>query len=134
MSALALMELQRALFAKLSADSTLMSLVGGVYDNVPQNTPLPYVIIGDGTQVIRPADGLVISECQLEIHVYTDSGGRKSALEILNRLHALLHLGTLSLTGFQLISLRAEQAATLLAEQGAQFKGTMHLFVAIAEV
>jgi Protein of unknown function (DUF3168) len=134
MSSIALMEIQRALYTKLSGDGVLMGIVAGIYDNVPQNTPLPYVVIGDGNQNIRPADAVIVTECQLELQVWTDVGGRKTALTILNRLHALLHLGTLTLSGFQLVTLRVEQASTTLAEQGALVGGALTLFVTVVEV
>ena len=101
MSNLALMEVQRALYNKLAADGVLMGMVSGVYDIVPQRTPLPYIRIGDGDQKVTPADALNVSECKLDLHVWTDVGGRKTALAIMNRLHALIHLGTLTLSGFQ---------------------------------
>lgn len=133
MSMLALMEVQRALFTKLSGDGVLMGMVSGVYDNVPQNTPLPYVVIGDGNQNIRPADGMVVSECQLTLHVWAEAGGRKALLTLLNRLQALLHMGTLTLGGFQLVALHVEQASTKIAEQGTFLEGSMTVFIALVE-
>lgn len=134
MSGLALMEIQRALYTRLSGDGVLMGMVSGVHDDVPQNSALPYVILGDGDQNVRPADAAVVTECQLELQVWTRTGGRKTALTILNRLHALLHLGTLTLSGYQLVTLRVEQASTRLAEQGERMLGEMTVYVAVAEV
>jgi len=134
MSGLALMEIQHALYTRLSGDGVLMGMVSGVHDDVPQNSALPYVILGDGDQNVRPADAAVVTECQLELQVWTRTGGRKTALTILNRLHALLHLGTLTLSGYQLVTLRVEQASTRLAEQGERMLGEMTVYVAVAEV
>lgn len=133
MSTLALMEVQRALYTKLSGDGVLMGMVSGVFDAVPQNTAMPYVVIGDGNQKIHPADAAVVTECQLELQVWTDAKGRKTALTILNRLHALLHLGTLTLSGFQQVTLRVQQAATSLAEQGQLMGGSLTVFIAVVE-
>ena len=134
MSNLALMEVQRALYNKLAADGVLMGMVSGVYDIVPQRTPLPYIRIGDGDQKVTPADALNVSECKLDLHVWTDVGGRKTALAIMNRLHALIHLGTLTLSGFQLVTLRSEQATTSLVEQGTYLSGVLTVLVTVAEV
>jgi hypothetical protein len=131
---LALMEVQRALYTKLSGDGVLMGMINGLFDAVPQNSALPYVVIGDGNQALRPAESTIVTECRLELNVWTDTGGRKTALNILNRLHALLHLGTVTLSGFQLLTLRVEQASTALAEQAARVGGTLVVFVAVAEV
>lgn len=133
MSGLALMEIQRALYTKLGGDGVLMGMVSGVYDDVPQNSALPYVVIGDGNQNVRPSDAAVVTECQLELHVWTQAGGRKTALTILNRLHALLHLGTLTLSGYQLVTLRVAQASTHLAVQQERLTGTLTVFVAVVE-
>jgi hypothetical protein len=99
MSGLALMEVQRALHAKLSGDVVLAGLVNGIYDAVPPRLALPYVMIGDGQTRTLGADALSVTEVDMQIDVWTEASGRKTALTIMNRLFALLHLGTLSLTG-----------------------------------
>lgn len=133
MSGLALMELQKGLFSKLNGDGVLMGMVAGIYDAVPQMAALPYIIIGDGRSSAVAADGVSVTECRLDLQIYTDVGGRKTALNIMNRIHALLHLGALTLTGYQLVLLRVEQAATELAEQARRVHGTMQLVVTVAE-
>ncbi|MDX2095168.1 MAG: DUF3168 domain-containing protein [Alphaproteobacteria bacterium] len=134
MSSLALMEVQRALHTKLQGDGVLMGMVSGVYDAVPQKTPLPYVVIGDGQMRELPAATLTINELTLQIDVWTASSGRKTALAIMNRLFALLHLGTLTLDGLQQVILRCTEARTELAEQATHMHGTMNLRVTVAEV
>ena len=134
MSNLGLMEVQRGLYTKLSGDGVLMGMVTGVYDNVPQCTAFPYIVIGDGNYATIPADGANLSECRLQIDVWSETGGRKSVLTIMNRLMALLHLGTMTLTGYQLVLLRCEQADTLLDEQGTYVHGSLVVTVTMAEV
>ena len=134
MSSLALMEVQRALYAKLTGDGALMGMISGVHDVVPPQTALPYIVIGDGQETLQAADALNVTECRLDVHVWTEAGGRKTALAIMNRLHAIMHLGTLSLTGFQLINLRVEQAQTSLSDQGTTLSGVLRLLVTVAEV
>lgn len=133
MSGLALMEVTRALIAKLQADGVLMGMVTGIYNTVPQRIALPYVMVGDGVSEIIPSDNTTLSECRLEIDIWTDAKGRKSALTIMNRLHALLHLGTLTLTGYQLVLLRCDQAQTTLEENATHVHGTLNVIVTVAE-
>lgn len=133
MSGLALMEVQRALYTKLSGDGVLMGMISGIYDVVPQKTATPYVVLGNGAQHLRPADELVVTECVLELQVWTEADGRKTALAIMNRLHALLHLGALTLTGFQLVTLQVNHAATSLAVQGTLISGTVTVSLAVVE-
>ncbi len=133
MSGLAMMEMQHALYTKLHGDGVLMGMVSGVYDVVPQQVVLPYVVIGDGAQQVVPTDSAALTECRLTLHVWTDTGGRKSALTIMNRLYALLHLGTMTLSGYQLVLLRCEQAETLLTEQGTRVQGSLTVLATVAE-
>jgi hypothetical protein len=128
------MEVQRALYTKLTGDGVLMGMLNGVYDVVPSDALLPYVVIGDGSQTARAVDGINVTDCRLALHAWSASGGRKTTLAIMNRLHALLHLGTLTLSGFQLVTLRSEQASTALADQGAHLYGTLVILVTVAEV
>lgn len=133
MSGLALMEVQRSLYSKLHGDGVLAGMVSGIYDVVPQHSVLPYVILGDSVSKAVAADGTTITECQMELEVWTDTGGRKTALNIMNRIHALLHLGTLSISGLQLILLRVERADTALAEQASRMHGTLRVIATVAE-
>jgi hypothetical protein len=40
---------QRAIYRTLAEDDELQSLVSGVFDDVPEGTEFPYVVIGEGT-------------------------------------------------------------------------------------
>lgn len=133
MSNLALMEVQHALYTKLSGDGVLMGMVTGIHDITPQKTLVPYIVIGDGQAQDLPADALNITELTLQIDVWTDASGRKTALTIMNRLFALLHLGTLTLSGFQQVIMQCAQADTTLAEQGVNLRGTMSVRVTVVE-
>jgi hypothetical protein len=133
MSTLALAEIQRTLYSKLQADAVLLGMVTGIYDAVPQKTNTPYVVIGDGMLREVPAEGLNLAEIEMEIDVWADTGGRKAALLILNRLWALLHLGTLTITGFQTISLRGDQSETSLMEEATQIRGRILIRATVAE-
>lgn len=133
MSNLALMEVQRGLYNKLHGDGVLMGMVGGVYDAVPQTAALPFVVIGNGAYTTLEADAINLSELALQVDIWSEAGGRKVALTIMNRVYALLHLGTLTLSGFQLVTLRCEQAETQLTEQATRTHGSMTVRVTVVE-
>lgn len=133
MSSLALMEVQHALYTKLSGDGVLMGMISGIHDVTPQKTTFPYLVIGDGRMQALPADGLNLSEMLLQLDVWTAANGRKTALTILNRLFALLHLGTLTLSGFQQVVLRCELADTALAEQGEYVHASLSVRATVVE-
>jgi hypothetical protein len=133
MSSLALMEVQHALYTKLNGDGVLMGMVTGIHDITPQKAVLPYVVIGDGQAQDLPADALNITELTLRLDIWTDASGRKTALTIMNRLFALLHLGMLALNGFQQVIMQCAEADTMLAEQGVNLHGTMSVRVTVVE-
>jgi len=133
MSSLALMEVQRALYTKLQGDGVLLGMVTGVYDAVPQKTALPYVVIGDGRLRTISSDALDLSEMELQLDIWTDAKGRKAALVIMSRLYALLHLGALTLSGFQQVTLRCEQADTELTEQATRIHGSLIVRATVVE-
>lgn len=133
MSSLALLEVQHALYAKLSNDTILMGLLNGIYDVVPQTTPVPYIVLGNGRQNSDLYEGLTVAICNLELTVWTEATGRKQALVILNRLHALLHLGTLTVSGFSVVQLQVVSAATELEAQGSYISGSLEVRIVVTE-
>ncbi len=133
MSNLALLEVQRALYTKLTGDGVLMGMVTDVFDVVPQKTALPYVEIGDGDYSAIAADAANLSEVRMQLDVWTDAAGRKTALNIMNRMYALLHFGTLTLAGYQQVLMRCEQAETALVEEAARIRGSLVVRVAVVE-
>ena len=133
MSGLALSVVQGALYHMLVNDSVLMSMVQGVYSQVPKTTILPYIVISDGIQTIVPADGVSVCDCRFELHVWTEQGEQKIALNILNRLHALVHLGSLNVEGYDCAMLRVNQTSTQLMEQTPFMRGTLTLSAMVTE-
>ncbi len=133
MSTLALNSVQQGLYSKLIGDGVLMDMIAGVFDAVPERTAMPYIIIGDGVAKEAAALESASVQCELVIDVWTDAAGRKTALTIMNRIYGLLHQGTLSLSGFEVILMRCEEAATRLEPDGPHMRGEM-LFSALVRV
>ena len=134
MSGLSLMEVQRSLHTKLSGDAVLMGLISGVYDAVPQHAVMPYLVIGDGTCSAMPAEGITLSQLHLQLEVWALASGRKTVLTILNRLHALLHFGTLTLNGYQLVMLHCMQSETEIMEDASFIRGRLLVRISVADV
>jgi len=133
MTVLALQAIQPAIYSKLSGDGVLMGMVSGIYDAIPQNAAMPYVIIGDGiTQELAQVVSLV-SECVFDIHVWSKGGGRKTVLNILNRIYGLLHRGTLSPSGFTLLGMSCTDAQTTVDVGHDRVEGTMRVRITVME-
>jgi hypothetical protein len=133
MSSLALMEIQRALYTKLNGDGVLMGMLSAIYDAPPQAAMTPYLVLGDGQSSVIPADGLSVTALQMDLTVWGEPEGRKSVLTIMNRLVALLHLGTLSLAGLQLVDMRCDEAASALEEEATQVRGRLRVNLWVME-
>jgi hypothetical protein len=85
---------QEALYAKLSDDSGIKALVGDparVYDNVPQDTPYPYIEIGEDTAL----DGGTATEQGMDLtvmlHYWARDRGKRTVKLIAARVYELLH-------------------------------------------
>lgn len=132
MTAAVLQAVQQALYTKLTGDAVLMDQLSGVYDAVPQQGRVPYLVIGDGAAEDRSQLGAALTECTMQLHVWTEGGGRKAALGILQRLHALLHHGALGMTGHLLLSMRCLRAETQVQAEQARIYGVLELSLTVA--
>jgi hypothetical protein len=102
--------LQQSIFARLTADAALTTLLGGprVHDEVPQASPFPYISFGHS--LVRDwstgsEDG---SEHVVTLHVWSQGKGKKEAHEIMDAVRSALHDQALSLAGHRLVNLRHE--------------------------
>lgn len=118
-----LLPLQAALSARLTGDAPLMARVTAVYDGqAPQSTPespvvLPYVVIGEPTEVPqRPLERAGWS-ATLTLHVWSNYPGRREALEIADLMDAAL-AAPLALTGHTSARLKPEFRTVLVEADG----------------
>jgi hypothetical protein len=99
-------ETQKAIYTVLSGDSTMQSLVTGVYDKVPQPKLFPYVALGEGTAKFNDSFGIGSNTQQwdmtLTIHVWGQEDGFDDVLAITRQIYTLLHKkeSSLILNGF----------------------------------
>ncbi len=97
----ALLEIQKAVYAKLTGDATLMSKITGVFDAVPQNQAFPYIVIGDGTEITWDhMGGKRGYEVTMTLHIWSRYNGYAEALGILAELNRLLDRAVLVVAGF----------------------------------
>ena len=125
MAAVASWALQRGVYQALAGSLDLTTLLGGVrvYDDAPQAAPYPFITLGQS--VIRDwstgtEDG---GEHNLTLHVWSRSGGKKQALEIIEAIRAVLHNQPLALADHHLINLRHEFSEARLDPDGDTFHG-----------
>ena len=123
-----LFTLQQAVYARLSGDSTLTTTLGAeVHDDVPEGTSFPYVVLGDDTSVEYGTKTLDGASNTITLHVWSQYRGAKQILEIMNRVHDLLHNYSLTVSGANLINLRFEFSDTFRDPDGISRHGVMRL-------
>ncbi len=127
-------ELQKAIFASLTADTILTVLLGGVriYDNVPRGAEYPYVTFGQTSSrdwSTGTEDG---EEHSITLHVWSDAPGHRQTQLIVAALRTRLHDAALSLTGHRLINLRHEYSEARRQAGGESHRGIVR-FRAVTE-
>ena len=117
--------LQSAIYSALTSNSSLMSLITGVYDRPPQGTAYPYVTLGEMAGVDWSTKTTTGMEYTVALHTWSRQGGRKEAAQIMESLHTILHQASLSVTGQTLVMIRFDSSAIHLESDGITYQGIM---------
>lgn len=118
--------LQKAIFAALSGNATLATLVGDpprIYDDPPGLIELPYVQIGEGTEADWSTATGSGAEHQLTIHVWSRAGGRMETRAILSVIYDTLNDAGLTLEGNRLVNLRFALSQVWRESDGETYHG-----------
>lgn len=106
-------EVQRAVHAILSVDSTLLAMLGtadlnSIYDNPSQDESVVFPYIVYESNSAQPFDTKTTngSEVVMNIAVYSRSGDKEEATDILARIYTLLHSASLTVSGNDFILCR----------------------------
>lgn len=118
-------KLQKAVYDALVGDSALSGMITGVYDDVPEGTGFPYVVIGDDTAINIGSKTVDALEHTLTLHVWSQYRGRKEVKEIMSRVYEVLHDYSLTMTNSVLVNLRQEFETTLVDGDGITRHGVM---------
>ena len=119
-------ELQKAIFTALDGNVTgIDSASVSVYDDVPENTAYPYVILGEETSANSGTKSLDGIEHTLTLHVWSQYRGRREIKEIMQSLYSLLHNTAITVTGASLVNIRQEFNNTLMENDGITRHGVM---------
>jgi hypothetical protein len=126
--------LQQSIFAALSADAGLTALLGPgrILDDVPQGTPLPYVVLGPVIAQDWSTGSEEGTEHLVAVHVWSGARGKKQAHELLAAVRLALHDRPLSVAGHRLINLRHERSEIRRHADGETIRATAR-FRAVTE-
>ncbi len=118
--------LQQAIFTALNGNvSGIDSANVSVYDDVPENTVYPYVVIGEETAANNGTKDLDGIEHTLTLHVWSQYRGRREIKEIMQSVYQLLHDAAITVSGASLVNIRQEFNNTLMENDGITRHGVM---------
>ena len=86
-----------------------LTSLASVWNNVPQSTTYPYVLISLGSETRMDAMGRPGKSVLCEVHVFSQARGDKEALTILSKVVELLHYQALSVSAHGLVAVQYEQ-------------------------
>ena len=105
--------IQAALYAALTADSSLMAVVSGVFDWVPEGTAMPYVTIGETLATPRNAHDRFGRRHVTTVHVWSDQQGFKETNSIMTLIVQALDHQVLTVVGHDAVMVHYEFEQTL---------------------
>lgn len=113
--------IQTAIYAVLSADATLLALTaGGVHNDIPEGDVYPHVLISRATETTWHTFGTATTGLGwkniIRIHVYSRYQGDFEAMQIHERIVALLNFQPLTIAGYPQVSCEYEQMRLLVED------------------
>lgn len=112
--------LQQAIYSELSG-AGITGVSGsavGVYDDVPEGSAYPYIVIGEETSNNVSTKGRDAHEHTLTIHVWSQYRGRKEIKTIMQDIYSNLHDNDISVSGASLVNLKQEFETTMMETDG----------------
>jgi len=102
-------EIQKQIYATLTGDVTLMGLINGVYDHVPQSEGFAFIRLGTATYADQESQSSTGFTGSIQIDCWTrdQNLGTAPAHAILTRVRDLLHNTDIwAITGYCMINFR----------------------------
>jgi ubiquinone biosynthesis protein UbiJ len=117
----AILEYQKAVYAALQADASLIAQVQGIYDSVTQNAVAPYVYFGD--VAAETAENLAKNAVKISFTIFcvTETLGKLQAAQIAENVRAIIHRANLVVAGYDHINTRFVEQEISLANNGINY-------------
>lgn len=119
-------ELQKAIFSTLDGNVTGVSAATvSIFDDPPQNSTYPYVLIGEETTANSGTKTKDAVEHTITIHVWSQYRGKREIKEIMESVYENLHNTDITVSGASLVNCRQEFSTTLAENDGITRHGVM---------
>jgi hypothetical protein len=119
-------QLQKSIFTALNGNVTGVSSANiPIYDDVPEGSVYPYVVIGEETTSNNGTKTLDGVEHTITLHVWSQYRGRREIKEIMQSVYEKLHNTAITVSGASLVNIRQEFSNTLAEQDGITRHGVM---------
>ena len=128
--------LQKALYSRLNGGSITDEnddAITGVFDDVPEGTAYPYVVMGEETATNIGVKDKDMHEYTQTIHVWSQYRGLRDVKEIMEQIYTLLNDYSITVSGASAITLRHEFQTVLLEDDGITRHGIMRFRVVVSD-
>lgn len=127
MSNLNYYNVQKAIYEKLTASSSLMASVNGIFDQVPQDTAFPFIVIGNAraTNLSNLAKGGI--EHRITLNIFSREAGKKQVADIMGILEDLLHNNSITVDGQTCVAMEFISNSIQLENDGWTYQGIIEL-------
>ena len=121
--------LQVALYAALSGDPALQTLVTGVFDRPPEDQAMPYIVIGEVLATDWSTKTFDGQAHRMRLHVWDQSVGQKGAQSILAACAAALETLPQTIEDHRIVRWQRLQEQVLKDPDGYTHHGILELRV-----
>lgn len=105
--------LQQAIYTKVTTSSTVMDLVTGLFDEVPEGQPHPYISVGSITEVQSDSHSQRGLAVDVVLHIWSTYRGNREAAQILAALDTVLDRQPLAVAGYRDVSIAHDRHQSL---------------------
>lgn len=125
--------IQTAIYSQLTGTAAVMALVTGVFDDVPQGTDYPYIVIGEDTGIEWDTDDSRGTSATLTVHVWSRVAGKRETKQIMEAIYDALHRAPLPVSGMTTVTCHWEFGETFLDADGETRHGVTRYRLIIEE-
>ena len=114
--------LQSAVYTALSGYAPLTA-IASVFDDVPQGSSYPYVVIGDDTFSDRSTDTNLGRRCSIVVHVWSEHRGKEETKIIQGHVSDALERANLTYSGYNFVTVDFDSSDSFLDADGKRRHG-----------
>ena len=126
-------EVYEAIYERLTNDATLMALITGIYDDVPDASSFPYIQLGEPIELPFDAFANQGKQVTVPIHVWSRYNGNKECSDIQSRIATLLDRYALSVDGMVLTRCVFESGRVMRDPDGMTRHGLQQFVIEVSE-